>query len=344
MTALGLHLKPNGFAAVEVETKKKERHLTKAAHTTLPNFALDLEDEKSTSAYVKNLKEFLFYNNFVSKDAIVALPQNQVFVRTIKVPIMNNKDLDNFIKYESEQYIPLPLQEVTLGYDVMKLNLSEATKMSVLLVAAKKDIVRRYISIVKKADLTPRALEPESLAMTRALGGDAGANFAELIVDMGVKETLIVLAYKGFVILTRTVPLGNEILVKSLEQKLNLARTQAQEYKNTYGLDPQKAGGKVYEALHPLFDTLISEIKKSKIFFTTHNPDVRIDKIIVSGQTALMPGMLLYMVNNFDVEVELANPWIHFSQESLNQVKSFKDVQAKGPIFAVPIGLALKTG
>ncbi|MBD3366426.1 type IV pilus assembly protein PilM [candidate division WWE3 bacterium] len=340
MSALGLHLKTNGFSAVEVEKKKSKNSLLNWGSHEMPNFTLDIENEENRTHYSRELKKFLFDFNFESTDAIVSLPQDQVFVRTIKVPHMSKKDLDNFIKYESEQYIPLPLEEVTLGYAVMNLDLEDQDKTSVLLVAAKKTVSQKYIQIVKEAGLTPRALEPESLSMTRALGGDMHATGAELVIEIGPKETLIVLAYKGFVILTRTIPLGDLTLTKSLAQKMDLDMTRAKEYKNSYGLDKSKVEGKVYEALHPLFDRLISEIKKSKVFFTTHNPNVRINKIVVSGETALMPGLLLYMVNNFDVEVELANPWTNLNLDSVDTSKD--DFHRKGPIYAVPVGLAMK--
>ena len=119
---------------------------------------------------------------------------------------------------------------------------------------------------------------------------------------------------------------------------MDLDLVQAQEYFKTYGLDSTKVGGKVYEVLRPLFDKVIDEIKKSKVFFSTHNPMVRINKIIVSGETALMPGLLIYMVNNFDVEVVLANPWINLKLLPSQQ----KEVQQKGPVFSVAVGLALK--
>ncbi len=344
MSALGLHLKPNGFAAVEVETKKSKEpvkpSLIRWAYHQIPNFILDLEDSESLSHYTKILKEFIFNHDFESREIITNLPQDQVFIRTIKVPTMKEKELNNFIKYESEQYIPLPLEEVTLGYDVMDLDLAEEDKLSVLLVAAKRDTVEKYISIVKEANLVPRALEPESLSMTRSLAGDASADYAELIVQIGLKETLIILAYKGFVILTRNIPLGDISLTKGLSQALDINMSKAYEYKQAYGLDKEKVDGKVYDIIQPLFDRLISEIKRTRVFFTKQNPDVRINKIIVSGQAALMPGLLLYMVKNFDVEVELADPWINLNFDSLESSKD--KIQDMGPVFPVPVGLALK--
>ena len=338
MSALGLHLKSNGFSAVEISLDKKEKVLKNSGDHEIPNFSLNVDDSKSVETYTNALREFLFDNNFESKDVIASLPQSQVFVRTIKVPQMNKKDLDSFIKYESAQYIPLPLEEITLGYDVMNLNLKEKDKISVLLVAAKRTIVQKYIDIVKNAGLKVRALEPVSLAMVRSLGEGGGAHSAELIVEIGSKQTLIVLAYKGFVILTRDIPLGEETFTRDLAQKMDLDLVQAREYVTTYGLDRTKVGGKVYEALYPLFNKIIEEIKKSKVFFSTRNPMVKINKIIVSGEAALLPGLLVYMVNNFDAEVSLANPWINLKLPT----SAKEGIQQKGPVFSVAVGLALK--
>jgi type IV pilus assembly protein PilM len=340
MTALGLHLKSNGFSAVELENHKDSPTLIKCDDRAFPALNLDLNNEATIGDYVEKLKEFLYDNNFKSSEVACSLPQPEVFVRTIKVPPMNKKDLDNFIKYESAQYIPLPLEEVTLGYEQMPVDITEPNKMSILLVAAKKRIVEKYIQIVKKTQLTPIAMEPESLAMSRSLSSERGDGVAELLVDIGDNETLIILSYKSFVILTRNLPLGARTLAKTLAQQFNLDEDQAIEYKNTYGLDATKAEGKVYEVLRPLFDKMIEEIERSRVFFTTHNPNVRVDKVIVSGETALMPGLLVYLVNHFNVEVELANPWARVSWGNLANKKDL--LFQRGPLYTVAVGLALR--
>lgn len=340
MTALGLHLKLNGVSAVEIESQKDSLKLLNSDSREFPNIQLDTSNSESVFKYVDKVKEFFYDNKFKTTQVICSLPQPEVFVRTIKVPSMNKKDLESFIKYESAQYIPLPLEEVTLGYEQMPLDVTDKNKLSILLVAAKKTTVQKYIHIVKQVGLTPLAMEPESLAMTRSLGYDRGEGYAELIVDIGSNETLIILSYKSYVVLTRTLPLGDALLTKTLEQQFNLDAEQANQYKTTYGMDETKAEGKVREALKPVFNKIIEEIKKSSTFFSTHNPNVRIDKIIVSGEAALIPGLLVYMVNNFNVEVELANPWAKFLMDS--QAPKDRLIMQKGPIYTVAVGLALR--
>jgi type IV pilus assembly protein PilM len=83
------------------------------------------------------------------------------------------------------------------------------------------------------------------------------------------------------------------------------------------------------------------EIKRSKIFFTTHNPNITIERVILSGATAQMPGLFIYMANNLDLQVELANPWKNVVIS--DKLPTNKDSLAeKGPVYATSVGLALK--
>ena len=130
-------------------------------------------------------------------------------------------------------------------------------------------------------------------------------------------------------------------MTRTVEQSLNLDYMQAEEYKKAYGLNEDQAEGKIYAALKPMFENIISEVGRAQIFFTTHHPNVNISRVLLSGGTALMPGILLFMANNLSLEVELANPFrkLVFDKE----MESKKDWHTEnGPLFAVPVGLALK--
>ncbi len=340
MTALGLHLMPNGVSAVELERAKDTPVLLNASSRTFPHVYLDPSDSRSLAPYVDSLKEFLYDGRFRAKEVICSLPQSEVFVRAIEIPPMNDKDLASFIKFEAGQYIPMPLEDVTLGYDRMPVEVSDKDKARVLLVAAKKKTVEFYINVVKLAQLTPIAMEPESLAMARSLGFEHSPGLAELIITISGNETYIILSYRSYVVLTRTVPVGERHMLHTLQQIFDLDPDQAVVYKNTYGLDRSKVDGKVYEALKPLFNRIIAEIQRSRTFFLAHNPKVRVDKIIVSGETALMPGLLVYFVDALGMEVVLADPWMRISLERL---KTRQDVlRQNGPLYSVSAGLALR--
>jgi type IV pilus assembly protein PilM len=217
----------------------------------------------------------------------------------------------------------------------------EKGKMDVQLVAAKKTILEKYVTILRGARLIPRGIEPETLSIGRVLGDSPDHPSASVILNIGYTETLIIITYRGFVRFTRSITVGGDVLTRAISQGLGFDYVQAEEYKKAYGLDTNQAEGKIFAVLKPLFDNIIQEVVRSKMFFTTHNPDININRVILCGGTALMPGLFFYMANNLDLEVELANPWknIQFSDKVTSKKE---ELLQQGPVFAASAGLALK--
>lgn len=341
MPIIGLDLGRHNFRAVEIDKQKGKNTLLKFGSYENPRINLDTESEDELSLYSKAIREFFNETGFNTPNTIVSLPEHHVYMRIIKVPIMGDKDLSNSIQFEAEQYIPLPLKEVSLSYQKIENDLLEKDKMNVQLVAAKKTILDKYVKILRNAKLIPRGIEPETLSIGRILGDNLDHPSASIILNIGFQETLIIITYRGFVYFTRSISMGGDVLTRAISQNLNLDYIQAEEYKKAYGLDSAQAEGKIFNVLKPLFDNVIQEVKRSKMFFTTHNPNININRVVLSGGTALMPGLFFYMANNLDIEVELANPWKNIQiSEKLGDGKN--TLIEEGPVFAASVGLALK--
>lgn len=341
MPILGLDLGRHNFRAVEIDKDKGRILLSKFSNFDNPKLNIEATAKEDIQLYASALKEFINESGFTTRNVVCSLPEQQVFMRVIKVPEMSDKDLKNSIQFEAEQYIPMPLREVNLSYQKIDSDFDDKSKMNVLLVAAKKTVLDKYIHLLKEAKLTPKGLEPEALALGRILGDNEERPSASIIVNVGIDSTLIIITYRGFVRFTRSVPIGGEALTKAIQQALNLDYAQAEEYKKAYGLDSNFAEGKVFNILKPIFDNVVTEITRSKIFFTTHNPNVNINRVILCGGTALMPGILFYMATNLDLEVELANPWKNVTVSPKLEPKKELLVE-QGPVFSTSVGLALK--
>jgi type IV pilus assembly protein PilM len=341
MPIIGLDLGRHNFRAVEIDRQKGKVVLTRYGSYENPRINLETESKEEIIAYSNAIKEFFEETGFTTSNTVVSLPEHHVYMRIIKVPVMSEKDLKSSVQFEAEQYIPLPLKEVSLSYQKIDVDVMEKGKMDVQLVAAKKTILEKYVSILRGARLIPRGIEPETLSIGRVLGDSPDHPSASIILNIGYTETLIIITYRGFVRFTRSIAVGGDVLTRAISQELGFDYVQAEEYKKAYGLDANQAEGKIFAVLKPLFDNTIQEVVRSKMFFTTHNPDININRVILCGGTALMPGLFFYMANNLDLEVELANPWknIQFS----DKITSKKDeLLQQGPVFAASTGLALK--
>lgn len=356
MPTIGLDIGRKRFRAVELDTEKGTSVLKNFGSYDGPALTLNFSDENAITEYAQAIKDFIADHHFSTSHVVVALPEQDVFLRVITTPKMEYKELRDFVTLGAEEYIPIPLEEVT--FDVQIIDMDSAPKakevknekgevveqsemMNVLLVASRNDVLSRYVNLVKRAGLTPKGIEPETLSIERVLGDTADRPSASIIVNMGSLSTQIIISYKGYVQFTRSVSIGGDALTSAIQKELGLEYAQAEEYKKAYGLDETQVEGKVFEALSPVFDKILLEINRSKMYYTTHHPETIINRVILSGSSALMPGLLAYMVNKLDVEAELANPWR--TVKLLQKIEHSRDeLMDAGPVYSTAVGLALK--
>jgi type IV pilus assembly protein PilM len=284
------------------------------------------------SKYVTDAK---INTNYVN----VALPESQVFTKVIDMPVLSDKELSNAIYWEAEQYIPAQLDTMTLDWSVLRrpLEAKSEEKMQVLLVAAPLQLVKRYQSIFELAGLNLTSVETEILSVIRSLIASPTSP-TSLILHIGSMSTSIAIIRTGILVFNYSVPLGGIAMTRGIAADFGFSPTQAEEYKKVYGMSDKNFGGKVGKAIEPILTEIVSEVRKSMSFYTEkYKNDFPISQMLLSGGGATLPGIDLYFVQNIGIETVIANPW-----KILNIEKVPSDVQARGPEYAVAVGLALK--
>jgi len=341
MPVVGLNLGKTSFRAAEMERHKDQIVLNKFGLYEGHGLNLSSESEEELNAYAAALANFFNEMAFTTPEVVIGLDENNVFMRVIKLPPMNDKELETSIRIEAEQYIPVPINDVNLSYQRLDADFVDKSKVNVQIVAARKTVLAKYINILRKAKLVPKAIEPETLALGRLFGDTKDSPVGTVILEMGFSATLIIVVYGGYVRFSRTVPVGGDALTKAIQQNLNLDFMQAEEYKKIYGMDPSQVDGKIYAAVKPIIDSLILEINRAGMFFTNHHPSATIKRIVLTGGTALMPGLLLHIASNMEYEVELANP-IKTIELNPKIESSRTTLVQQGPIYSLSVGLGLK--
>jgi Tfp pilus assembly PilM family ATPase len=130
----------------------------------------------------------------------------------------------------------------------------------VLLIAARKSLVEKYVKIIEMAGLTVVGVETELMSIVRSI---APLGKTAVVVDFGARAVDIALSFDGNLYFSRSVAVAGEALSRSVAQGLNVSMVQAEEYKRTYGLMADQLEGKVREVLVPVVDTIAEEIKKA---------------------------------------------------------------------------------
>ncbi|NIT04399.1 type IV pilus assembly protein PilM [Candidatus Saccharibacteria bacterium] len=290
------------------------------------------EDLKKIS---QSINQFFTEGKFKIRSVVTSVPESQVFTRVITLPQMGDTEIASAVQNEAQQYVPMPLDQAILDYEVLGASETQQNAVDILLVAVPKALTQKYVQVLRDAGLTPLSLETETIALSRSVVGDSSNPV--MVASIGASTTDIAIFSGGALRFTRSIATGGQALERALTQSFNLEPGQAAEYIRTYGLE-EKLEGKIMGAIKPVFDIIVEELKRAQAFFQskTGRP---LNRLVLVGGTANLPGVLIYLAENLGVEAARGNPW-----EVIAVPKGFPMdyLEEHAPSFAVAAGLALK--
>lgn len=295
-----------------------------------------MTDEKEMTTLAQVIKKLHDQAGVSSKDVVISLPESQVFTRTIKFPMLTDAEVASAVKWEAEQYIPIPVNEAIIQHTVLLRNeKASPPEVIVLLVAAPRTVVEKYTKVTTLAGLNPIAVETELIALTRAL---APMGRTVLLVDLGAGSTDIAIARDSLLSFSRSIPIAGEAFTRAVSQGLGVTGTQAEEYKKTYGLETTQLEGKVKGALDPVLRLVVDEIKKAVSYYQTEEKGEAPNAIVISGGSSGMPQITSMMTELLGVESIIANP---FGKVRID-AETAKKLAPYAPLYSVAVGLAMR--
>ncbi len=338
ITKIGVDIGSHSIKLVELAHEKDSVRLIAAGAIATPPKSLNSQIDADQKALANAIKQLVKQTMARSRDVIISLPESQVFTRVIEVPQLSQRELASAIRWEAEQYVPLPLDQVNLDFSILRdSKVTSSGKMDVLLVASPKTLVEKYVALMENADLNPIAAETEIIAISRSLVRTTAMVKNVMIVSLGAQTTDLAIVREGILAFTRSISTGGEALSRALIQGLEFNPMQAEQFKQTYGLEKDKLEGKIVAAVRPIMDTIVSEMTRAIAYFQEKYTTDRVEVILICGGTAKLPGMVSYIAESTGVETQLGNPWLGIKYE-----QRFTVLEPEGATFAVAIGLALR--
>ncbi|EKE05791.1 MAG: Type IV pilus assembly protein PilM [uncultured bacterium] len=332
---LGIDIGSKSIKVIEL-TKSGEAWLLKSSGAVgytgvSPDKAVN---ESDFTSIAEVLKKIIKQIGITTKDVNISLPEALAFTRVIKFPMLSDEEVSSAVKWEAEQYIPIPVNEAVVQYTILEKN-QEKAFVSVLLVAAPKVVVEKYVKIIKLAGLIPVSAETELTALSRSLSPAKGVS---LLVDLGSSATDMSIVNDSNTVFTRSIPVAGEAFTRAVSQGLGVEPIQAEEYKKTYGLDSNQLEGKVKKALEPIFRVIIDEIKKAVHFYQTDEGGIAPSSIIITGGASIMPGIVPYLTESLNIETIIGNPFgkVNIDAETLKQLAPYMS------IYGTAVGLAMQ--
>lgn len=334
----GLDIGASSIKVVWLDKNDKGYVLKSSASLPAPVKGMLSESPLDQEEMSQSLQKTVVSANIESKFANVALAENQVYTKVVEMPILSDRELRSAIYWEAEQYIPVPLSNITLTWSV--LNRPEKSvqgdKMSVLMVGAPSILVEKYQKIIGMAGFTINSLETEILATVRSLVSEE--NFPNsIIVNIGAVSTSFAIIRNSIMVFTYSMSLGGSAINRAIAADFGFTPDQAEEYKKVYGVSDSALGGKIGQATFPIVNSIITEVKKSLAYYSQRYKDQPIRQIILAGGTANLPGLSLYFAKNVGVETVIANPWKVLAPSELP-----KEILANGASYTIAVGLAMR--
>lgn len=340
--------KPDSYVGVDIGTasvKVVELAKTKTGSRLLTYGLIELANQVDKNGshndtnVARSIQSILSEAGVHGRQGVSSLPGFSVFTSLIELPKMTEKEVSEAIKYEAKRYVPISLENMVLDWKVVRqeeVTTKEGlgtSKMDVLLTAAPKSLVNRYVKIFKESGLKLVGLETEAFALTRSLIGNDKS--PTLILDIGGSATDIFVIVGGFPILTRTIETGGRAITASISQRLRVSLDRAEQFKRDFGSKSEQQN--VPEVMRQSMQAIVEEVKNVLKLYYGKNEE-KIEKIVLSGGDAQMKWLPKFIEDEVEIKTFVGNPWARISYpQALAPV-----LESIGPHFAVAVGLAMR--
>lgn len=274
-----------------------------------------------------------------ARNVVIGLSSAKTFTTVIEMPTMGADELAGTLRYQAEQYLPMPLDDTQYDYVVLGPAPGGEDKQLVLITSTAKEYADMMVRVVDAAGLNVIAAEPNPIAMVRALL-PRDASGAHIMVMIGESATDIVVTVGEKPVLVRSLPGGLQAMEAALVQHLAVQPAQARQFIVKFGLAQDRLEGQVVRTLQGALDNLTSEISKSARFYQTNYPGAAVQTVRLSGYGGVIPLLPEYIAARLSVTTEVTNPWHAIT---IPQDLSTKVLPVEFE-FATAVGLALRKG
>ena len=316
--------------------------------TTLKNFnTIDIEpglieegsvrDPEAVSGYIRKLFKS---TKLKDKNVAISIGGYSVIVKKINVQTMTEDELHESIHFEAEQYIPFDISEVNLDFQILGESEHNPNQMSVLLVAAKKEMISEYINLMKMAKLYPRIIDVDAFALQNIFKLNYTPEDENIaLIDIGASKTSLNILKDNVSEFMRDVSLGCDQINDKIASAVGCTIEETEAIKLGEASDLMSAEDLNELVLDVVTDWCI-EIKRALDFFYSTYPAEPIGRIVLSGGGANIKKFLELLAADTSTEVEVINPFRNITVDRNRFDSSY--LERIAPQAAICMGLATR--
>ncbi len=352
---LGIDIGTSGIKVVEFASSKNRPQLVTYG-------SIDFQEPGSITqpafvpVIVESLKRILREARTQSTKAVSAIPNYSVFSSILTLPAMNKKDLASAIHWEAKKFVPMPIDDMILDWKLLDAKAGEGASQAkesrsndtqkktetsltgstrVLITAAPKTVVQKYVEVFQKVSVQLVSLETESFALERSLVGLDKT--PTMIVDIGASTTSIIITENGIPVLNRSVDVGGRTATHAIMNSLKVDVDRAEQFKRDIGFASDAQNG-IPQTIEMSISPVVNEIKYGLDLYYSHPSSRKVERVILTGGSAYLPRLPEYLSSLLSMKVFVGDPWARV----IYPVELKPALDEIAPRFAGAVGLGMR--
>ncbi len=340
---LGLDISSTSVKLLELAEDGDTYRVQSLAVEALPDNAVVDKNIQDIEAVGNTIQKAVKHAATKAKDAAVAVAGSAVITKIITMPNgLSDDELEAQIELEADQYIPYPLEEINLDFEVLGATENNPETVDVLLAASRSENIELRSAALSLGGLKPRIVDVEAYTIenSAALISNQVERTSEdqiiAIIDIGATMTSLNIVENNHLIYTREQSFGGKQLTEEIMHRYGLAYSEAGRLKKEGGLPDNY----IPEVLEPFKETIAQQVSRFLQFFFTSGQHNTVDLIALAGGCASIPGIDELVESQLDSPTIIANP---FSKMTLSPKVNPQALSNDAPSLMIACGLAMRS-
>ena len=338
---IGLDISSTAVKLVELSQTGSHFKVERYAVAPLPANAVVEKNINDLEAVAASVQRAMHRSGTRSRNAVAAVAGSAVITKTITMPAaISDKEMVAQIELEADQYIPYPLEEVNLDFEIIGPTQDNEEKVDVLLAASRSENVDTRVAAVELGGMHAKVIDVEAFAMENAFALIA-SQFSKqektiALIDIGATMTTLNVVHDTKVIYTREQVFGGKQLTEEIQRRYGLSYEEAGLAKKEGGLPDNY----IPEVLAPFKDAITQQVSRALQFFFSSSQYNKVDHIVLAGGCATIPDMANLIEEKTGTSTSIANPFFNMSLSPHVKVQS---LNADAPALMIACGLAMRS-
>ena len=323
---VGLDIGSSSLKAGEITATKKGFALKNFGMISIAPGAIEEGNINDPENVADSIRQLFKANNIKEKNVAVSIGGYSVIVKKIDVQTATEEQLQETIHLEAEQYIPFDISEVNIDYQILGETETGSDQMSVILVAAKKEMISEYINLVQMAGLNPCIIDVDAFALQNIFEANYDLTDENVVlIDIGANKTSLNILKSHSSVFMRDVSMGCSQINQKIISLIDCSYAEAEQLKLSKQADKIST-----DDLKQIVSSVVSEwsieIRRALDFYYSANPDEQIKSIMLSGGGAKIKEFRKLLATETSSDVETINPFKklhiaeHFDPSYLEQI------------------------